>query len=58
MTRPVAAAVGQLVGLVAMAVGVAMIGLWIGGVLLAFGLGLVAGGFVLAFVMTMLEGDD
>lgn len=58
MTRPVVAAVGQLVGLVAMAVGVAMIGLWIGGVLLAFGLGLLACGFVLAFVMTMLEGDD
>lgn len=58
MNRATVTTAGQLAGLILIAWGIGVIGWWIGGAVLAFGLGLVAGGFVLAFVMAMLEGDD
>ena len=48
----------QLLGMVCVVLGLALIGWWLGGVLLAIGGGLAAGGGIMVVVGFVLEGDD
>lgn len=48
----------QLLGMVCVILGLALIGWWLGGVLLAAGAGAAVGGVLLMLVGFALEGDD
>lgn len=48
----------QVLGMVLVIAGFALVGWWVGGVVLSVGAGMVVGGVLAMFVGVVLEGDD